>query len=97
LKFLNSKGCETIRPNRNRVTSIALARLVCWVKEFGSFQLETVNRLDQKLKLTILIRKSWRKRVGVEPTIRSAKDRIDGFEGREDHRTLFASVLRNPS
>jgi hypothetical protein len=35
---------------------------------------------------------NWRKRVGVEPTIRSAKDRIDGFEGREDHRTLFASV-----
>jgi len=37
--------------------------------------------------------RSWRKRVGVEPTIRSAKDRIDGFEGREDHRTLFASVF----
>src|SRR5580698_9474531 len=34
----------------------------------------------------------WRKRVGVEPTIRPAKDRIAGFEGREDHRTLFASV-----
>jgi hypothetical protein len=30
--------------------------------------------------------------VGVEPTIRSAKERITGFEGREDHRTLFASV-----
>ena len=34
---------------------------------------------------------SWRKRVGVEPTIRPAKDRIAGFEGREGHRTLFAS------
>jgi hypothetical protein len=34
----------------------------------------------------------WRRRVGVEPTIRSAKERIAGFEGREDHRTLFASV-----
>jgi|SRR5579872_80795 len=33
----------------------------------------------------------WRKRVGVEPTIRPAKDRIAGFEGREDHRTPFAS------
>lgn len=33
----------------------------------------------------------WRRRVGVEPTIRSAKDRIADFEGREDHRTLFAS------
>src|SRR5258708_163620 len=35
--------------------------------------------------------RSWRKRVGVEPTIRPAKDRITGFEGRESHRTLFAS------
>src|SRR5712692_4883163 len=34
----------------------------------------------------------WRKRVGVEPTIRPAKGRIAGFEGRESHRTLFASV-----
>jgi hypothetical protein len=33
----------------------------------------------------------WRKRVGVEPTIRPAKGRIAGFEGREDHRTPFAS------
>ena len=33
---------------------------------------------------------TWRKRVGVEPTIRPAKERIAGFEGREDHRTLFA-------
>jgi len=31
--------------------------------------------------------------VGVEPTIRAAKDRIAGFEGREGHRTPFASVL----
>jgi len=37
----------------------------------------------------------WRKRVGVEPTIRLAKSRIAGFEGREDHRTLCASVVRN--
>ena len=29
----------------------------------------------------------WRKRVGVEPTILAAKDRINGFEGHEDHRT----------
>ena len=34
----------------------------------------------------------WRKRVGVEPTILAAKDRINGFEGHEDHRTSFASV-----
>ncbi len=27
-----------------------------------------------------------------EPTIRPAKDRITGFEGRESHRTLFASA-----
>jgi hypothetical protein len=31
--------------------------------------------------------------VGVEPTILAAKDRINGFEGHEGHRTLFASVL----
>src|SRR4029077_16369659 len=35
---------------------------------------------------------SWRKRVGVEPTILAAKDRINGFEGHENHRTPFASV-----
>ena len=34
----------------------------------------------------------WRRRVGVEPTIRPAKDRIAGFEGRGSHRTPFASV-----
>jgi hypothetical protein len=33
----------------------------------------------------------WRRRVEVESTIRPAKDRIAGFEGRESHRTLFAS------
>jgi hypothetical protein len=31
--------------------------------------------------------------VGVEPTTLAAKDRINGFEGHEDHRTLFASVI----
>ena len=36
--------------------------------------------------------KMWRKRVGVEPTIRLAKSRIAGFEGREGHRTPFASL-----
>ncbi len=30
--------------------------------------------------------------MGVEPTILAAKDRINGFEGHEDHRTPFASV-----
>src|SRR5215472_16913327 len=40
---------------------------------------------------------SWRKRVGVEPTIRPAKDRIAGFEGRGDHRTPFASVFASLS
>jgi hypothetical protein len=33
--------------------------------------------------------------VGVEPTIRPAKGRIAGFEGREDHRTPFASAVYN--
>jgi hypothetical protein len=31
--------------------------------------------------------------VEVESTIRPAKGRIAGFEGREDHRILFASVV----
>jgi hypothetical protein len=34
----------------------------------------------------------WRKRVGVEPTILAAKDRINGFEGHENHRIPFASA-----
>ena len=34
----------------------------------------------------------WRKRVGVEPTTLAAKDRINGFEGHEGHRTPFASA-----
>src|SRR6185437_14322315 len=34
----------------------------------------------------------WRKRVGVEPTILAAKDRINGFEGHESRRTPFASA-----
>ena len=38
-------------------------------------------------------RRIWRKRVGVEPTILAAKDRIHGFEGHESHRTSFASEL----
>jgi hypothetical protein len=33
----------------------------------------------------------WRRRVEFESTIRPAKDRIAGFEGRGDHRTPFAS------
>jgi hypothetical protein len=39
----------------------------------------------------------WRKRVGVEPTIRIAKSRINGFEGHEDHRTSCASVANYSS
>ena len=38
------------------------------------------------------INKIWRKRVGVEPTTLAAKDRINGFEGHEDHRTPFTSA-----
>lgn len=30
--------------------------------------------------------------MGVEPTTRLAKSRINGFEGHEDHRTPFASI-----
>ena len=31
--------------------------------------------------------------MGVEPTILAAKDRINGFEGHEDHRAPGASVV----
>ncbi len=31
--------------------------------------------------------------MGVEPTTRPARGRIAGFEGRESHRTLFASEM----
>ena len=37
-------------------------------------------------------KRCWRKRVGVEPTILAAKDRINGFEGHENHRIPFASA-----
>jgi hypothetical protein len=37
-------------------------------------------------------RGSWRRRVEVESTTRSAKERVAGFEGREGHRTPFAPV-----
>jgi hypothetical protein len=42
-------------------------------------------------------KRSWRERVEVESTTRSAKDRVAGFEGREGHRTPFAPVARIPS
>ena len=35
----------------------------------------------------------WRGRVEVESTIRPAKGRIAGFEGREGHRTPFAPTV----
>jgi len=34
----------------------------------------------------------WRRRVEVESTTRSAKERVAGFEGREGHRTPFAPM-----
>jgi len=47
---------------------------------------------DTPLAFLNQIEHNWRKRVGVEPTIRPAKDRIAGFEDRESHRTPFASA-----
>jgi hypothetical protein len=41
---------------------------------------------------SVSFRQMWRKRVGVEPTILAAKDRINGFEGHENHRIPFASA-----
>jgi len=47
-------------------------------------------------RLSPLKQRRWRKRVRVELTTRLAKSRIAGFEGREGHRTPFASaVLRD--
>lgn len=37
--------------------------------------------------------KNWRRRVEVESTTRSAKERVAGFEGREGHRTPFAPIV----
>src|SRR3984885_9358285 len=54
---------------------------------YGLAQRRNRNRLKNKT--------DWRKRVGVEPTILAAWDRINGFEGHEDHRTPFASVIDN--
>jgi len=45
-------------------------------------------------RLSLLKQRRWRKRVRVELTTRLAKSRIAGFEGREGHRTLFASAVR---
>jgi len=39
----------------------------------------------------------WRRRVEVESTTRSAKERVAGFEGREGHRTPFAPKFIIPS
>src|SRR6266478_6026019 len=48
--------------------------------------------LFEKCGLRLRKKRTWRKRVGVEPTTRLAKSRIAGFEGREDHRIPFASA-----
>ena len=49
----------------------------------------TLGRFRRNIRHT---NQMWRRRVGVEPTIRSAKGRIGGFEGRDSHRTIFASA-----
>jgi hypothetical protein len=45
-------------------------------------------------RCVLLILHIWRGRVEVESTIRPAKGRIAGFEGREGHRTPFAPARR---
>src|SRR4029077_19501724 len=54
-------------------------------------------RLVQKQPRNCLFSTVWRRRVEVESTIRPAKGRITGFEGREDHRPLVASVFISAS
>jgi hypothetical protein len=60
-------------------------------------QLESDPNWRQLPQLRPRKKRTWRRRVGVEPTIRSAKGRISGFEGRDSHRTIFASVVGNRS
>src|SRR5260370_27631626 len=50
-----------------------------------------VGAANRTLPNLLKMRTAWRRRVEVESTIRSAKDRIAGFEGRGSHRTPFAS------
>lgn len=52
---------------------------------------QSTLRLVPRAEMTKDFVTIWRKRVGVEPTTRLAKSRINGFEGHEDHRTPFAS------
>jgi hypothetical protein len=88
-------GLQNRRANRLQ-TRFASAELFSARKIWGQlgsktrpklapFAVRTPARATESTRL-------WRKRVGVEPTIRPAKDRIAGFEGREDHRTPFASI-----
>ncbi len=58
-----------------------------WVQNSAHIRLKSVLKGGRATESTGL----WRKRVGVEPTIRLAKSRINGFEGHEDHRAPFAS------
>jgi len=61
-------------------------------KSLSSFPFETGTNVSLCTLLKQLIETLWRKRVGVEPTILAAKDRINGFEGHENHRIPFASA-----
>jgi Phage integrase family len=55
-------------------------------------QLESDPNWSQFLQLRAHDTRAWRRRVEVESTIPPAKGRIAGFEGREGHRTPFASI-----
>src|SRR5260370_23250333 len=54
-----------------------------WSQTSNGSQLQQLKRRKER---------TWRKRVGVEPTPESAKDTGHGFEDHEDHRTSFASA-----
>src|SRR5260370_39467267 len=54
-----------------------------WSQTSNWSQLQQLKRRKER---------TWRKRVGVEPTPESAKDTGHGFEDHEDHRTPFASA-----
>src|SRR5215831_8839084 len=65
-------------------------------KSWGQLGAKTRDRIGRKLVICGVRSADstglWRKRVGVEPTTLAAKDRINGFEGHEGHRTPFASA-----
>ena len=65
------------------------------MEKVGTRPIITSTATSLKFARNRLKQKSWRKRVGVEPTTLAAKDRVSSFEDREVHRNPFASAVCN--